>query len=56
MDLFPGLVVAGPRGHHVEELIEVDLSAAVLVDLSDHLVDCLRLGLDSQRVDGCLQL
>lgn len=56
MNLLAGFVVGGTRGHHVEELGELDLSAAVTVQLGDHLVDCLRLGLDAEGVDGGLQL
>lgn len=52
MHFFPEFVVGGTGGHHREELSEIDLSAAVLVDLGDHLVDCLGLGLNSQGVDG----
>lgn len=52
VDFISELVVGGPGGHHGEELVEVDLSAAVLVDLSDHLVDSLGLGLDTEGVDG----
>jgi hypothetical protein len=55
VDFIAGLVVGRSGGHHVEELRELDLSAAVLVELGDHLVDCLRLGLDSEGVDGDLE-
>jgi hypothetical protein len=55
MHLVSGFVVRGTSGHHVEELVELDLPAPVLVQLSDHLVHCLRLSLNSQRVDRCLQ-
>jgi hypothetical protein len=52
VDLVSGLVVARTGGHHVEELGELDLSAAVLVELSDHLIDGLSFGFDTERVDG----
>ena len=55
MDLIAGLVVGGAGGHHVKEFLEFDLSTAVLVELSDHLVDYLCLGLDSEGVDGDLE-
>ena len=55
VDLIAGFVVGGSGGHHVEEFLEFDLSAAVLVELGDHLVDYLSLGLDSERVDGDLE-
>jgi len=54
--LVASFVVGGTGGHHVEELGELDLSAAVLVELGDHLVDRLGLGLDSEGVDGNLEL
>ena len=49
------LVVGGPSGHHVEELGELNLSAAVAVEFGDHLIDGLGLGLDSEGVDGNFQ-
>jgi len=54
--LVASFVVGGTGGHHVEELGELDLSAAVRVELGDHLVDRLGLGLDSEGVDGNLEL
>ena len=54
--LVSGFVVGGTSGHHVEELRELDLSAAVFVELGDHLVDSLGLGLNSEGVDGNLEL
>lgn len=56
VDLIPGFVVRGSGGHHVEELGEFDLSTSVLVQLSDHLIDSLCLGLNSKRVNGNLEL
>jgi hypothetical protein len=55
VDFVSGLVVGGAGGHHVEELGELDLSAAVLVELGDHLIDGLGLGLDTEGVDGDLE-
>ena len=52
VDLIAGLVVGRTGGHHVEELGELDLAAAVGVEFGDHLVDCLGLGLDSEGIDG----
>jgi hypothetical protein len=52
VDLISGFVVRSTGGHHVEEFTELDLSTAVLVELSDHLIDSLSLGLDTERVDG----
>jgi hypothetical protein len=55
MHLVTGLIIRGTGGHHIEKLIELDLSTAVLVQFGNHLVDGLRLGLDTERVDGHLQ-
>ena len=38
VDLVAGFVVGGTGGHHVEELVELDLAAAVLVQLGNQLV------------------
>ena len=38
VDLLSGLVLVGGGGHQGEELLEVDGSSSVLVDLSDHVV------------------
>ena len=48
MDFVSGLVVGRTGSHHVEELGELDLSASVLVQLSDHLIYCLCFGLYTQ--------
>ena len=48
VDFVSGFVVRGTSSHHVEELGELDLSAAVLVELCDHLVDCLGLCLNAE--------
>lgn len=52
MDLLSGLIISGASSHHVEELREFDLSTAVLVELSNHLIDSLGLGLNTEGVDG----
>jgi len=44
------------RRHHVQELLEVNGARAVLVDVADHLVDGLVLGLEAERLHGSLQL
>ena len=56
VDLLAGLVLVGRRGHQREELLEVDGSSAVLVDLADHVVDCGGSHLQSERVHGVLDL
>ena len=54
---FVSRFVGGWSGcHHIEELVEFDLAAAVLVEFSDHGVDCLSLGLDTERVDCGFEL
>jgi hypothetical protein len=55
VDFVAGLVICGTSGHHVEELGELDLSATVLVEFGNHLIDCLSLGLDAEGVDGDLE-
>ena len=55
VDFFSGLVGGGSGGHHLEELIELNQSAAVLVEFSDHLIHCLSLGFDTEGVDGDLE-
>ena len=55
MNLVSGFVVRGTSGHHVEELGELDLSTAVFIELSDHLIDSLGLGFDTEGVDGDFQ-
>lgn len=52
VDLVSALVIGGSGGHHVEKFREFDLSAAVLVELSNHLIDSLGFGLNSEGVDG----
>lgn len=52
VDLISALVVGGTGGHHIEEFGELDLSTAVGVEFSDHLVDCLGLGLNAEGIDG----
>lgn len=52
VNFITSLIISGAGGHHIEELGEFDLSAAVLVELGDHLIDSLGLGLDTEGVDG----
>ena len=42
-------------GHHVEELVVVDDTAAVLVDILNHLLDLLSLGLETKGSHGDLE-
>ena len=52
VDFITTFVVAGSGGHHVEKFFEFDLSTAVFVELSNHLIDSLGLGLNTQGIDG----
>jgi hypothetical protein len=42
--------------HHLEELVEVDGARAVSVDVGDHLLDLLLLGLEAEGAHGDLEL
>ena len=55
VDLISALVVRRSGGHHVEEFIELNLSTAVLVELSNHLINSLGLGFNTEGVDSNLQ-
>jgi len=46
------LIVRRTSGHHVDELRELNLPTTVLVELSNHLIDSLSLGLNTERVDS----
>ena len=52
VDFVSGFIVGGSGDHHGDEFGEINLTTAVLVDLSDHLVDCLGLGLNTEGVNG----
>ncbi|CAM6004695.1 unnamed protein product [Sphagnum balticum] len=52
MNFLAGLVFGGAGGHEPKEFWELNLSTAVLVELGDHLIDGLGLGLDTEGVDG----
>mmetsp|Transcript_34699 Transcript_34699/g.70860 ORF Transcript_34699/g.70860 Transcript_34699/m.70860 type:complete len:200 (+) Transcript_34699:119-718(+) len=56
LDVFPGVLVAHFCGHHVQELLEVDGSTAVFVDVANHLVDCLVFRLEAKGLHGRLKL
>ena len=53
--LLAGVTLGHLLGHHVEELGEVDDTGAVLVDVSDHLLDLLTLGLKTEGSHGNLE-
>ena len=52
VDFVSGFIVGGSGDHHGEEFGEINLTTAVLVDLSDHLVNGLSLSLNTERIDG----
>ena len=45
-----------PRSTHLQELVKVDGAGAVLVDVRNHLLDLLLLGLKAQRAHRHLEL
>ena len=47
VNLVSALVIGGTGGHHVEEFWEFDLSTAILVEFSDHLINSLSLSLNT---------
>ena len=52
MDLISGFVVGRTGCHHVEKFGEFDLSTAIGVEFSDHLIDGLGFGFNTEGVDG----
>ena len=56
LDVLARVLVGHLRRHHVEELLEVDGAVVVLVDVADHLVDGLVLGLEAERLHRRLEL
>ena len=52
VNLVSGFVVRGTSSHHVEEFRELDLAAAILIELSNHLINGLGLGFDTEGVDS----
>ena len=52
VNFFSWLVAGGSGGHHFEEFIEFDQTTAVLIEFSDHLIDSLGLGFDTEWVNG----
>ena len=56
VDFVSGFVAGRSGCHHVEELVEFDLTAAVRVELSDHSVHGFSLCFNTQRVDRGFEL
>jgi hypothetical protein len=53
--LLAGVTLGHLLGHHVEEFGEVDDTGTVLVDVGDHLLDLLTLGLKTEGAHGDLE-
>ena len=51
VDFVSAFVGGWSGGHHIEEFVKFDLSATVFIELSNHGIDSLSLGLDTQGVD-----
>jgi len=56
LDVLAGVLVAHFGGHHIEELFEINFSAPILVDVSNHLVNSLVLGLEPEALHGGFEL
>lgn len=54
-DVFPGVLVGYPCGHQLQELLKVDLPTPIGVQIGDHLIYCLILGLEAQRGHSSLE-
>jgi hypothetical protein len=55
-DLFHRISFRHLGGHHLQELIEINGAGAVGVDVGNHLLDFLLLGLETESAHGHLQL
>merc|ERR1719311_961984 len=56
LDLLTGVLLAHLASHHLEELAELNGAVAVVVDVSDHLLELLVLDLEAEGAHGGLQL
>lgn len=52
MNFISRLIVGGAGSHHVEEFREFNLSTAIRIELSDHLIHSLCFRLNTERVNG----
>ena len=50
-----GVALSHLGGHHIQEFVVVDDARAVLVDVSDHLLDLFALGLEAEGTHSDLQ-
>jgi hypothetical protein len=56
LNVLSAVFVAYSGSHEVEELFEVNLTGTIGIEVGDHLVDGLVLGLESEGCHGSLQL
>ena len=56
VDVLASVSIAHPSGHHVEELLKVNVIVLVFVEVCDHLIDSLVLGLEAERLHSGSQL
>ena len=55
VNFFSGLILGWPGGHHGEEFVELQLSAAVLIDFSNHVPDSFGLSFNTEGIDAFLE-
>ena len=56
VDILAGVPVAHTGGHHIEELLEIDVVVLIFVEVSNHLVDGLVLSLEAKGLHGGAEL
>merc|ERR1711977_438888 len=56
LDVLAGVLLAHLASHHLEELDELDGAVAVVVDVSDHLLELLVLDLEAEGTHAGLEL
>lgn len=54
-NIFTAILVTNSRGHQVQEFLEVDLTRTISIEVGDHLIDGLVLGLKTKRGHSGLQ-
>jgi hypothetical protein len=52
---FAGVSLGHLLGHHLGELVVLNDTGAILIDVGDHLLDFLTLGLESKGAHGNLE-
>merc|ERR1711977_573319 len=56
LDVLAGVLLAHLASHHVQEFGELDGAVAIVVDVSDHLLELLVLDLEAKGTHGGLEL